>query len=69
MAKKTELMNLRDYAKIFPKSMVKSNRGSKEGEGVNRQSILYRVTKGIELPYVTKVELIGRQYILHVQKP
>jgi hypothetical protein len=49
--------------------MVESNRGSKDGEGVTRQAILNRVTKGLELPYVTKVELIGRQYILHVQKP
>lgn len=64
-----ELMNLSKYAKIFPKEAVESPTGSRDGEGVTRQAILNRINRGKELPYVTKIELIGRQYILHVKKP
>lgn len=64
-----ELMNLSQYAKIFPKGAVESPTGSRDGEGVTRQAILNRINRGKELPYVTKIELIGRQYILHVKKP
>lgn len=64
---KTEIMNIAKYSLTFPKEAVTSYTGSRDGEGVSRQSILYRINNNLPLPNVVKVELIGRQYILHVK--
>ena len=62
-----KIMNLKQYADVFPKEEVTSPTGSRDAAGVTRQAILYRVTNNLPLPNVVKVELIGRQYILHVK--
>ena len=64
---KTKLMNLKEYANTFPKEAVTSHTGSRDGTGVTRQAILYRLNKGLPLPNVVKSELVGRQFILTVK--
>lgn len=60
-------MNLKEYADVFPKEEVTSRTGSREGQGVTRQAILNRINNNLPLPNVVKYELVGRQYILHVE--
>lgn len=64
---KTEIMNIAEYSQTFPKEAVTSYTGSRDGEGVSRQAILYRINKNLPLPNVSKVEKVGRQFILHVK--
>ena len=63
----TRIMNIAEYSQTFPKEAVTSYTGSRDGEGVSRQAILYRINKNLPLPNVSKVEKVGRQFILHVK--
>jgi len=67
MATTTRIMNIAEYSQTFPKEAVTSYTGSRDGEGVSRQAILYRINKNLPLPNVSKVEKVGRQFILHVK--
>lgn len=36
-----------------------------EYRAISRQAVLKQIKKGKELPYITKVEMIGKTYVLY----
>lgn len=63
----SKLMGLTEYSKKYAHTIPPMHKRKNSTE-ISRQAILYRVNKGLELPFVRKIERVGNQLILTVEE-